>query len=141
MAPTLDFTAVEVGALGDTLKQSLLKASTVLAKVVPGLTEESVREMKLTLEEPEHKLRLRVYFLTARKKYVRCFLFLGSTFRPDSLPSYKLSQVQNMEVIQSESILPIRVARGLFGAVLPSDWTGSGLASAVSWFISLLRWR
>jgi hypothetical protein len=50
------------------MKQSLLKASTMLVKVVPGLTEESVAEMKLALEAPEHKLRLRVYFLTARKR-------------------------------------------------------------------------
>lgn len=64
----LIFVAVEVGALGDTMKQSLLKASSVLVNVVPGLTEESVAKMKLALEEPEHKLRLRVYFLAARKR-------------------------------------------------------------------------
>ena len=50
------------------MKQSLLKASATLVKVVPGLTEESVAKWKLALEEPDHKLRLRVYFLTARKK-------------------------------------------------------------------------
>ena len=50
------------------MKQSLLKASATLVKVVPGLTEDSVAKWKLALEEPDHKLRLRVYFLTARKK-------------------------------------------------------------------------
>jgi len=110
---------VEVGALGDTMKQSLLKASSVLVNVVPGLTEESVAKMKLALEEPEHKLRLRVYFLAARK-------------------SYKISQIQNTDVIQSESLLPIRVARRIFGAILPPYW---GFTGAASWFISLLRWR
>jgi hypothetical protein len=50
------------------MKQSLLKASAVVANVVPGLTEESVAKMKLALEEPEHKLRMRVYFLAARKR-------------------------------------------------------------------------
>lgn len=63
-----DFVALEVGALGNTMKQSLLKASATLVKVVPGLTEDSVTKWKLALEEPDHKLRLRVYFLTARKK-------------------------------------------------------------------------
>lgn len=65
-----DFAAVEVGALGNTMKQSLLKASAMLVKVVPGLTEESVAKWKLALEEPEHELRLRVYFLAARKRLV-----------------------------------------------------------------------
>jgi len=50
------------------MKQTLLKASTMLVEVVPGLTEESVAKLKQTLEEPEHKLRLRVYFLVARKR-------------------------------------------------------------------------
>ena len=63
-----DFLAVEVGALGNTMKQSLLKASAVLVKVVPGLTEETVAKWKRALEEPEHNLRLRVYFLVARKR-------------------------------------------------------------------------
>jgi len=63
-----DFVALEVGALGNTMKQSLLRASATLVKVVPGLTEDSVAKWKLALEKPDHKLRLRVYFLTARKK-------------------------------------------------------------------------
>jgi hypothetical protein len=63
-----DFVAVKVGALGNALKQSLLKATVVLVKVVPGLTEESVEKCKIAFEEPKHKLRLRVYFLTARKR-------------------------------------------------------------------------
>ncbi|KAF9647948.1 hypothetical protein BDM02DRAFT_2475950 [Thelephora ganbajun] len=113
---------VEVGALGNTMKQSLLKVSTMLAKVVPGLTEESVAKFKLVIEEPEHELRLRVYFLAAHK-------------------NYKLSQIQNTEVIQRRALLPIRVVRRLFGALLPSHWTGRGLTGAASWFISLLRWR
>ena len=50
------------------MKRTLQKASTTLVEVVPGLTEESVAKMKLALEEPEHKLRLRIYFLTARKR-------------------------------------------------------------------------
>jgi len=112
----------EAGALGNTMKQSLLKASTMLMKVVPGLTEDSVEKWKLALEEPEHKLRLRVYFLAARK-------------------SYKASQIQNTEVMQTGPLLPIRMAQRLFGAFVPSYWTGSGLAGAASWFISLLRWR
>lgn len=62
------FVAVEVGALGDTMKRSLVKASATLVKVVPGLTEDSVAKWKLALEEPEHELRLRVYFLVARKR-------------------------------------------------------------------------
>jgi len=113
---------VEVGALGNTMKESLVKASAMLVKVVPGLTEDSVAKWKLALEEPEHKLRLRVYFLAARK-------------------SYKISQVQNVEVIQREPLLPIRFARRFFGPFLPSYWTGRGLAGAASWFVSLSRWR
>ena len=50
------------------MKQTLLKASTTLIDVVPGLTEESVAKMKLALEEPEHMLRMRIYFLAARKR-------------------------------------------------------------------------
>jgi hypothetical protein len=50
------------------MKQSLVKASAMLVKIVPGLTEESVARWKVALEEPEHKLRLRVYFLAARKR-------------------------------------------------------------------------
>ena len=63
-----DFVALEVGALGDTMKQSLLKASPMLVDFVPGFTEESVESWRLALEEPEHKLRLRMYFLAARKR-------------------------------------------------------------------------
>ena len=54
--------------MGDTMKRSLVKASATLVKVVPGLTEDSVAKWKLALEEPEHELRLRVYFLVARKR-------------------------------------------------------------------------
>lgn len=50
------------------MKRTLLKASTTLVEVVPGLTEESVTKMKLALEEPEHRLRIRFYFLAARKR-------------------------------------------------------------------------
>lgn len=57
-----------MGVLGNTMKQSLLKASEMLVKVVPGLTEESVAKWKLALEEPDHKLRLKIYFLIARKR-------------------------------------------------------------------------
>ena len=63
-----NFVAVEVDALGNTMKESLVKASATLVKVVPGLTEDSVTKWKLALEEPEHQLRLRVYFLAARKR-------------------------------------------------------------------------
>jgi len=52
------------------MKQSLLRASTMLVGVVPGLTEDAVAKWKLALEEPKHRLRLRVYFLTARKRWV-----------------------------------------------------------------------
>lgn len=64
----LVFVAVEVGALGNTMKQTLLKASETLVKVVPGLSEDSLAKFKLVVEEPEHELRLRIYFLVARKK-------------------------------------------------------------------------
>lgn len=63
-----EFLAAEVGDLGNTMKQTLVDVSSALVKVVPGLTEECVARWKLALEEPEHKLRLRIYFLTARKK-------------------------------------------------------------------------
>lgn len=111
----------EVGSLGNTMKQSLLKSSSVLVKVVPGLTEESVAKFKRALEEPEHNLRLRVYFLAARK-------------------TYKASQIENTQVLKRSS-LPVRVTRRLLSAISPSYWTGRSLASAASWFISLLRWR
>jgi len=109
---------LEVGALGDTMKQSLLKASPMLVNVVPGFTEDSVARWRLDLEEPEYNLRLRMYFLAARK-------------------SYKASQVQNTEVIQKGPLLPTRLAQRLFSALSPSSW---GLTDAASWFISLLKW-
>lgn len=61
------FVAVEVGVLGDIMKQALLRASLILARVIPELTEDSVIGWKLALQKPEHKLRLRIYFLEARK--------------------------------------------------------------------------
>jgi len=112
----------EVGALGNTMKQSLLKSAATLVKVVPGLTEESVANFRLALEEPENNLRLRIYFLAARK-------------------SYRLSEIQNTEVARKTSLLPTRLAQRLFSACLPSNWTGRGLTGAASWFISLLGWR
>ena len=71
-----DFVAVEVGALGNTMKQSLLKSSVMMAQVAPGLTDESMAKWRLALEDPEHALRLRIYFLVARKRY-DLFSFVG----------------------------------------------------------------
>lgn len=127
------------------MKQSLLKASVVLTKVVPGLTEESVAKLKLALEDPEHKLRLRVYFLAARKRWVHSrfpsVLILSLMWILFGPFSYKVSQMQNTEPLRVGPHLPIRVTRRLFGAILPSYWTGMALAGAAGWFISSLRWR
>ena len=64
----VDFVALEVGALGNTMKQSLIKSSAMMVEFVPGFTEESVAKWKLALEDPEHELRIRVYFLAAQKR-------------------------------------------------------------------------
>jgi hypothetical protein len=116
----------DVGALGYTMKQSLLRGSAMFAKVVPGLTEESVAKWKLALEEPEHELRLRIYFLAARKSF---------KVVPQVSP-----KVQDSELVL-RAPLPIRLVQRLFGTFLPSYWTGRGLAGAASWFVSLSRWR
>lgn len=126
------------------MKQSLLKASETLVKVVPGLTEESVTQWKHSLEEPEHQLRIRVYFLVARKRYVRhpsVSLNLKSLICVCLRSfSYQVSLIQSTEVIRKGSALPIRLVRRLFGAFYPLYWARS-LKGAASWFVSLSRWR
>jgi len=110
---------LEAGALGNTMKHSLLGASPMLVDVVPGFTEDSVERWRLALEEPEHKLRLSMYFLAARK-------------------SYKPSQIQNTEIVLKEEPLPsIRSVRRPFSTLLSSSWTGKGLTVTASWFVSL----
>jgi len=62
-----------------------------MVKIVPGFTEESVAKWKLALEDPEHELRLRVYFLAAQKRYARSLVKLEREL--DS--SDPFSQLQN----------------------------------------------
>jgi len=117
----------------------------MMVKIVPGLTEEWVAKWKVALEDPEHQLRLRVYFLAARKRYAHSLslplsLDHGLTRVCSYFPSYKVPQAQDTEVIR-RAPLPIRLAQRLFSAFLPSYWAGRGLAGAASWFISLSRWR
>ena len=63
----------------------------MMVKIVPGFTEESVAKWKLALEDPEHELRLRVYFLAAQKRYAHSPV----EFRRELDSPVQFSQLQN----------------------------------------------